>query len=282
MNHLGPVGGPSRRLKILLLALAAGLVAAPASAGDFEVAVQVGRALPFYSQSFAFDPGDLLPPDYPVQTSGGFDLELSGGLTVSGALTWRFSESLGLEARVDTAKVDLQVKGGQVSTDLGDLIPGLPSIPISGDISGEAPIGRLVPVSLNLQFVAGESVQFVASGGLSYIPPVTVAATVDIGLAIDAIPGLPPITLPDLGVSAAATLDGGFGGNLGAGLRVPVGSHVALLFDARAFGFPKRELQWGTGSGHASPIEQALAAALDPIEFEYGFFQATGGLVFTF
>ena len=282
MKILSPVDRPSRRLTVLLLSLTAGLVGPPASAGDFELAVQVGRALPFYSQSFAFDPGDLLPPDYPVQTSGGFDLELGGGLTVSGALTWRFSESLGLEARVDTAKVDLQVTGGQISADLGDLIPGLPSIPISGDISGEAPIGRLVPVSLNLQFVAGESVQFVASGGLSYIPAVTVEATVDIGLVIGDIPGLPPITLPDLGVSAAATLDGGFGGNLGAGLRVPVGSQVTLLFEARAFGFPKRELQWGSGSDGSSPIEDALAAALDPIEFEYGFFQATGGLVFTF
>ena len=56
---------------------------------------------------------------------------------------------------------------------------------------------------------------------------------------------------------------------------------MALLFDARAFGFPKREVHWGSGSG-SSAIEDALAAALDPIEFEYGFFQATGGLAFTF
>ena len=281
MNHPSPVGRSRHRLTVLFLTLTAGFVAAPASAGDFELAAQVGRALPFYSQSFAFDPGDLLPPDYPVETSGGFDLELGGGLTVSGAVTWRFSDSLGLEARVDTAKVDLQVDGGQVRTDLGDLIPGLPSIPISANLSGETSIGRLVPVSLNLQFVTGEKVQFVASGGLSYIPSVTVAATIDIGLVLDDIPGLPPVTLSDLGVSAAATLDGGFGGNLGAGLRVPVGPHVYLIFDARAFGFPKRELQWGS-SGDSSPIEDALAAALDPIEFEYGFFQATGGLVFTF
>ncbi len=277
MNHR-----PSGRLAVLLLALTSGILTAPASAGDFEVAVQVGRALPFYSQSFAFDPGDLLPPDYPVRTSGGFGLELNGGLTVSGGLTWRFSRSFGLEARVDTAKVDLQVNGGQVSTDLGDLIPGLPSIPISADISGSAPIGRLVPLSLNLQFVAGESVQFVASGGLSYMPSVTVEVSVEAALGIGDIPGLPAIPLPDLGVSAAATLDGGFGGNLGAGLRVPVGSRVTLLFEARAFGFPKQQIQWDSGSGDSSPIEDALAAALDPIEFEHGFFQATAGVVFAF
>ena len=282
MNHSRFFGGARRRLTVLFLALTVGFVATPASPGDFELAVQLGRALPFYSQSFAFDPGDLIPPNYPVQTSGGFDLSLGGGLTVSGAATWCFSDSFGLEARVDTAKVDLQVDGGQISSDLGDLIPGLPSIPISADLSGATSIGRLVPVSLNLRFVAGENVQFVASGGLSYIPSVTVEAAVDIGLVVGGIPGLPSLPLPDLGVSAAATLPGGFGGNLGAGLRVPVSSSVSLLFEARAFGFPKQEIQWGSGSGESSPIEDALAAALDPIEFEYGFFQATGGVVFTF
>ena len=282
MNHPSSFGGPKRRFIILFLALTTGFVATPASSGDFELAVQVGRALPFYSQSFAFDPGDLIPPNYPVQTSGGFDLSLGGGLTFSGAATWSFSDSFGLEARVDAAKVDLQVDGGQISSDLGDLVPGLPSIPISADLSGATSIGRLVPVSLNLRFVAGDNVQFVASGGLSYIPSVTVEAAVDIGLVVGGIPGLPALPLPDLGLSAAATLPGGFGGNLGAGLRVPVSSSVSLLFEARAFGFPKQEIQWGSGSGESSPIEDALAAALDPIEFEYGFFQATGGVVFSF
>lgn len=256
--------------------------AAPTSAGDLELTVQAGLALPSYSQSFAFDPGDLLPPDVPVQTSGGFGLELEGGLTLSGALTWRFTDSFGLEARVDTAKVDLKVDGGQVSTDLGDLIPGLPTIPISGNISGSAPIGRLVPLSLNLQFVAGEKVQFVASGGLSYIPPVDIDVSVNAALGIDEIPGLPPTTLPDFGVSASARLDGGLGGNLGAGIRVPVGSSLTLVFEARAFAFPSQQIRWDAGSGDPSPIEEILANAIEPIDFDAGYFQATAGLVFSF
>jgi hypothetical protein len=281
MSPVHAVGRSGRHVVLLLLVLIPGLLARPSGAGELEVAVQAGRSLPFYSQSFALDPGGLVPSGYPVEASGGFDLELGGGLTVSGALTWRFSDSLGLEARVDSAEVELEVTGGRVTADLGDLIPGLPSIPVSGDLTGETRIDRLTPVSLNLQFVAGESVRFVASGGVSYIPATTVAATVRLRLGIDDIPGLPPLTLPAVAVSAAATLDGGFGGNLGLGLRVPLGSHVALLFDARAFGFPRRELQWGSGSG-GSLVEDALAEALDPIEFQYGYFQATGGLAFTF
>ena len=69
---------------------------------------------------------------------------------------------------------------------------------------------------------------------------------------------------------------------MGAGLRVGLSDTVSLVVDARAFGFPTRELRWGPGSGNQSPIEEALAENLDPIEFRYGFFQASGGLAFTF
>jgi hypothetical protein len=264
-----------------MLATVLGAAGAPASAGEVELAVQVGRSLPFYKQSFALDPGDFVPPGYPIETSGGFDLELGGGLTLSGGLTWRFSDVVGLEARVDSANVELKVTGGRVSGDLGAFVPGLPSIPVSGELSGETQIERLTPVSLNLQLGFGDGVRFVISGGASYIPATTLAATVQIRLGVSDIPGLPPITLPGVSVTAAATLDAGFGGNLGAGLRIAVSPQVAFVVEGRAFGFPTRELHWGSGSG-SSAIEDALAAALDPIEFQYGFFQATGGLSITF
>jgi hypothetical protein len=262
--------------------LVAAVCARGASAGELEIAVQVGRSLPLYKQTFALNPDDIVPPDIPVQTSGGFDLELGGGLTVSGAVTWRFTDVVGLEARVDSAKVELEVTGGRVSTDVGDLIPGFPSIPVTGDLTGETQIDRLTPVSLNLQLGFGDGVRFVISGGGSYIPATTVAAKVDVRVGVSDIPGLPPITLPGIRVSAAATLEGGFGGNLGAGLRVKLSPNVALLVEGRAWGFPKRELEWGPGSGDPSAIEESLAEALDPIEFQYGFFLASGGLAFTF
>lgn len=268
-------------MALAVVMVAADLTASPAPAGEVEVALQVGRSLPFYEQTFAFDPGDIVPPDIPVTTSDGFALDLGGGLTLAGAVTWRFTDSLGLEARVDVASVDLQVTGGSVAVDLGDLVPGLPSIPILGALEGDTQIDRLTPISLNLQFATGDTVRFVISGGASYIPATTVAATVGVALGAD-IPGLPPVTLPAIGISAAATLDGGLGANFGLGLRVPVSSSVSLVFDARAFGFPTRTLQWGPGGGESSIIEEALAASLDPIEFQYGFFQAAGGVAFRF
>ncbi len=255
-----------------------GLSATSARADDFELTFQAGKALPFYQQSFGFDPGDLVPPEIPVETTGAFDLDLDGGLSLAGAFTWRFTDRLGLEARIDSAQVNLEVKGGRVSADLGDLIPGLPSIPISGDISGQSSVDRLTPFSLNLQATFGERTRFVVSGGVSYIPSTRVATSVRVQLNLDGVPGA---SVPPLGVSAAATLDGGFGANLGLGVRVPLRGRLELAFDARAFAFPERELEWGSGGG-SSPIEEALAANLDPIEFRYGFFHLTGGLGYRF
>jgi opacity protein-like surface antigen len=269
---------PYRHFVLAVVMGVLSLSATAAPAGDLELAVSVGRALPFYKQSFGFEPGDVVPPGIPVETSGGFDLELDGGLAFSGALTWRFNDVLGLEARVDTAKVNLEVTGGTVTGDIGNLIPGLPSIPVSGELSGDSKVDNLTPFSLNLQLGFGDRTRFVISGGASYMPATTLAATVGVELGLENIPG---ISLPAIGVSAAATLDGGFGFNLGAGLRVPLSDNVSLVFDARGFGFPEQELRWGSGSG-ASPIEDLLAEALDPIRFKYGFFQATGGVAFTF
>ncbi len=62
---------------------------------------------------------------------------------------------------------------------------------------------------------------------------------------------------------------------------MPVASNVTLVFEARAFAFSSQQISWDAGSD-SSPIEEALAAALDPIDFESGFFQATGGIAFTF
>lgn len=262
----------------LALSLAASLSTAAASAGELELTLQAGRALPFYSQSFDIDPGEAIPPDLPVRTSGGFDLDLGGGLSLAGGLTWRFNDVVGLEARVDSAKVTLDVTGGTVMGDIGDLLPGLPSIPVNGVLTGESEVDRLTPISLNLHLAFGGTTQFFISGGGSYIPSTTVAATVGVELGLGDLPGL---SLPRIGVSAAATLDGGFGINVGAGLRIPVAETVSLVFEGRAFGFPKRELRWGSASG-TSPIEDALAEALDPIEFQYGYFQATGGVLFRF
>ena len=98
---------PPRRIRRLVLVAAVmsiGLSALPSQAADFELSLQAGAALPFYSQSFGFDPNDVLPPDIPVTATGGFDLEASGGLSLAGTFVWRFKERWGLEGRIDSAE----------------------------------------------------------------------------------------------------------------------------------------------------------------------------------
>ena len=58
MKRLNRRWGPGRRAGALAVVMVAGgLIASPALAGEVEVALQVGRSLPFYEQNFAFDPG---------------------------------------------------------------------------------------------------------------------------------------------------------------------------------------------------------------------------------
>ena len=247
---LGKSWTPARR-RLDCLAVIVALAGAPvsAAAGEVELTLQANWVLPFYSQTFRLDPDSIVPPGGPIRTSGSFQLDGKGGIGWGASLAWHFAGPLALEARFDSAAIGIEVAGGQVETDLGDLIPGLPPLPIGGTITGVAEIERLTPFSLNLHYGAGERVRFVASGGVSFMPATTLVATVGVGLQTGGIPGIPSIDLPRIGVTAAATLDGSVGGNLGVGVRVPLSPKVSLLFDGRVFGFPEREVEWGRGSG---------------------------------
>ena len=134
-------------------------------------------------------------------------------------------------------------------------------MPIDGSIGGEAVVDRLTPVSLNLHYGTRGRVRFVISGGVSYMPATTIVATAGITLQLGGVP-VPSLTLPDVAVTAAATLESSVGGNVGAGVRVPMGGSVSLLFDGRVFGFPERTLEWGRTSGTPSPIEDALLTGI--------------------
>lgn len=270
-----------RRTRICCLVSALALCGAGAPAAEVELFGQFGLTLPFYQQTFRYDPKLLIPSNVPVSSDGAFQMDATGSLAVSGGLTLYLAKVVGLEARVDSAAIDIAVEGTSLSADLGSVGPiRLPGL--SASVNGDVAVGRLNAVSLNLKLRTPGRFRFYVSGGISYMPSLAFDATARLSLALDLGGGLPTIPIPALTVGASASLDAMIGGNAGAGLQVGLGPKVALLVEARAFAFPEQEIRWGSSSGSISPVEQLLASNLDPIRFRPGFFQATAGLAVTF
>lgn len=80
---------------------------------------------------------------------------------------------------------------------------------------------------------------------------------------------------------------GHFGGNVGVGLQVKLGEHVALVGEGRAFFFPKHVLTWQVSQEAGlitlpPAVTTALEQQLEPIRFNPAYFHLVGGLAFTF
>jgi hypothetical protein len=279
------------RPRLVLLSL---MLALPrlSAAGAFELAGYVGQALPTYDKAFSYDPGLAFSgiPGVTVSQSGSFTLEGRGGLAVGGGATFYFAGILGLEGRIDTADVVVDVSNPvfHVTADLPSPLPD-----ISEDVTlapGTVDLERLKPLSLNLKLRTPGSVRFTLSAGGSYLPSFRFSATQRLALGVT---GVTPtdITLGSLTyrAEAAPTAEGQgrWGLNAGAGLQVALGKTVALVVEGRAFVFQEQTIDWSRADSRPlSPLEEALARELEerlePIEFNPTFFQATAGLAITF
>jgi hypothetical protein len=118
----------------------------------------------------------------------------------------------------------------------------------------------------------------VASGGLTYLPDVSITGSAPLSVEIGGVslPGLDP----RVRLRAAPGESGHrFGLNGGAGLRVG-GSRVAVVGEVRVFYFRDYELRFGVDG---APIElDEVLASLAPIEFDPIIVNAQVGLVFRF
>src|SRR4029453_17199421 len=97
-----------RRLLLALLLSAAGpTIAGPALAADVEIEAGLGRALPTYTQDYSYFPqlSGLNVPRLRLEQRGSFQLDARGSTawTVAGAAY--FADSVGIEARLDSASV---------------------------------------------------------------------------------------------------------------------------------------------------------------------------------
>jgi hypothetical protein len=279
------------------LALSAALVAAAvlppsaARAGGVEITGFAGYTFPFYSQSFAYDPGPInVPiPGVSIQQSGEFKLTGKGGPAFGGAITFYPSETFGIELRVDRAEVKVETES--TTYDVNVTLPaGL--APVQSTLTleaGEATLSAPLPLSLNLKLRgAGQTHAFI-SGGISRLGNLDLTFRQPIAIGVSSVNlDTGNLEIPTLSVQASASDTGSsWGGNLGLGFQVALGEHGGLVVEGRGFYFPKRTIEWeGVSVGGLPAIQQELLsrtlANLPAVEFEPWWVQATIGISYRF
>jgi hypothetical protein len=269
------------------------LAAAPlAHAGGLELSGYAGPVVSLYDQSVQLDPAGLVLPGGAVVPAGqAMRLEAEGGTSLGGALTLYLADWVGLEVRLDAAKIDLQVTGATYRV-VVDLPAPLPDA--TGDLelgSGPMDFERIRPLSLNLKLRTPGRVRLTLSGGLSYLPELNVVSAQAVRLRSVQVPGVPAgSVLATVGLRAEALPEqeenGRYGANAGLGLQIALGEHVMLVGEGRGFAFREHRLHWQRAGGTLAPLEQALAAELErrlaPVDFNPNFFQVTAGLALSF
>jgi opacity protein-like surface antigen len=272
------------RLGIAVLCVAAW--PALAAAGEVEAAVRAGQVVPFYSQTFHFDPGPFLRSTFPgivVDPIQDLRLEGRGGLALGGGLTWFVAGGLGVEGRIDTADVSVSSIDAVVNVRV-PLPSPLPTLSSDVRIPATADLERLRALSLNLAARTPGRIRLRVSGGISYLPSLRFSVSSNIQAEGGLLSTLP---LAQIVLRAEAEPGGEgesrLGFNAGGGLSLPLASRVSLDVEARYFRFRRQTLAWAVDPGVTlSPFEQQVArdllATLGPVRFNPEFFQATAGL----
>ena len=271
-------------------ALALLLSATAVQAGEWEAALHVGPTFPFYEQTFEFDPGAVTGPGgVTIDEEGVFRLEGRGGISLGASLAFHPVPAFGLEARIDTADVDVTTDG--VSYDVrASLPPPIGTLRTTVAFTeGEGDLERLRPVSLNLRVRSPGALGVFASGGVSYLPGFRFVIRQPVEASLGDGPQLPvgEVSLPAEALPEEEG-DGRWGWNAGGGVQWRVAPRVRLQAEGRYFYFQRQTLFWGEpeGTGPLNALQRDLirqiTAQLDPVRFNPTFFQATAGVALSF
>ena len=279
----------SRSRVVFLLAL---LVPAGATAGELELGVFAGRAIPTYEQTFNYNPGDFVPgiPGLSIEQLGTFGLTAKGGLAAGASLAFFPADAVGIEARVDIVSINVDATGVRYVATVTPAFPQFPPFSASLDLPpGAVDVDRLTPISLGVKLRSPGRVRLFLSAGGSYLPKVGATATQTLALGLSRF--IPPYDVTRVGIRAEAQPGEGqsrWGLTAGIGLQVPIGAKVSLQAEARGFRFQQHALAWKLvePSFLAELPEGSLAKSalrrLDPVEFKPTFYQATAGFAFRF
>ena len=240
-----------------------------------DLTVFAGLAYPLYDERLTIRPGDLSIPGVEVTSQSSPVFTGNGGAVFGAALGVELGV-VGLEGRFDSIGAAIDFSG--VRYDLrGTTLPFQGLTATIAASPGRFEAERISVLSVNARIRTPGRINVVASGGLSYLPDLSVSGSVP--LTVDA-PQLPP-----LGFNAGLTLRATpgqdshrFGVNGGAGIRF--GGPVAVVGEVRAFYFREYELRLGTADG--PQILDDLLAGADPVRFRPLFLNAQVGLAFRF
>jgi hypothetical protein len=234
-----------------------------------------GIAYPLYDERLTFRAAAPSLPGVDVTVANSPILRGDGGPVFGAALALE-AGILGIEGRLDSVGAGIEFTGARydlrgTAFPFQDLTASLIAQP------GQFDADRISLLSLNARIRTPGRISVTASGGLSYLPDITISGSVPLSVQAP--------DLPALGFDAGLTLRGlpgqskhRFGINGGAGVRI--GGRVALTAEVRGFYFRDYELRFASISG--PELLDDLLAEADPIRFSPVFVNAQVGVSFRF
>jgi hypothetical protein len=249
---------------------------ARAAAQGVDLTLFVGRAFPVYDERLTLRPPTPNVPGVDVSVIGSPLIKADGGSVFGGALAFEWGV-LGVEGRLDATEVGLEIVGARY--DFRGTQPPLEGLTASVTVAdGRFDADRIMLLSGNLRLRSPGPVALIVSGGLSYLPDITVTGTIPLSVMLPGIP-TPPAFAPRLALRAVpGQAEHRWGVNGGAGLRI--GGRVALMGEVRVFYFREHELRFEAEND--LDILDELLDGLEPVRFEPVFVNAQVGLTFRF
>ena len=246
-----------------------------AAAQTVDFTFFLGRAFPTYDERLTLTPPTPSLPGFDVSVVGSPVLEADGGPVFGGALAVEWGV-FGIEGRLDATDVGLEFSGARYN--IRGTQPPFDNLAASLTIAdGRFDADTIALLSANARLRTPGPVGLVVSGGLSYLPGITVTGSVPVSLDISSVPALPQFDAR-LRLRAVAGSDDHWGVNGGAGLRF--GGRVAVIGEVRVFYFPTHELRFDVEN--ELEVFQELLDNLEPIRFEPVFVNAQVGVTFRF
>lgn len=246
-----------------------------ASAQGFDLTVFTGLAYPLYDERLTVRAGDPRITGVDITAAEPLVLRGDGGAVFGAALAYEVGR-VGIEARVDSIGAGIDFSGVRYEL-RGAVFPFEGLTASIRAAAGRFDAKRIHVVSLNARVRTRGKVGVIASGGISYLPDISVSGSVPLTVSAS--------DLPSLGVNTGLTLratpgEAGHRIGLNGGAGVRIGRKIAMIAEVRGFYFREYELRFGTTEG--PQLAEDLLAQADPVNFTPVFVNAQVGLTFRF